>query len=426
MGCETNCFMAGPHCLIFERDVGGHRLHHVHHLVDALADIGCEVIVASRTDARASPEWAVHLKPIESRFRFVPGPIHLPNNLRNGWRTGSDLLNTIRELRPDRVYIPCTEYFTQAAALRCLVTGRRRFPGPPIEGHLNRGTYAYPSESLRDAVRSAISWRLALRSPWQITHLLDPWVWDELKGHGMPSDFRVIPEPVEPLPAISRDDALRTLGAPTDGRYLALVGGLTPNKGAEPLLLAFSQLKLAAEDRILLVGKMSKPIRELIDRDYAQLVKDRRLVTIDRYVSDFELGCGFIASDIVGVVHERLIGSSGALVRAAHAGRQLLTTSYGWAGWATKRFDLGRTVDVSDFEALKSTIADCFQNTTPYRRSEKGARFCKFHTLANWKAHWVAGIGRDGKIPLGTLADRVTWEWTMEGVDPARDVWKTD
>jgi hypothetical protein len=416
--------MAGPHCLIYERDVGGHRLHHVHHLVDALREIGCEVSVASRADARESAEWRVHLEPIESEFRFVPGPIHLPNNLRNGWRTGTDLINTMRQERPDRVYIPCTEYFTQAAALRCLVTGRKRFPGPPIEGHLNRGTYAYPAESFRDVVRSAVARQLALRSPWQITHLLDPWVWDELKDHNAASDFRVIPEPVEPLPNISREDARRTLGAPVDGRYLSLIGGLTPNKGAEPLLQAFSQLNLSKDDRILLIGKVSKPIRDLIDRDYPQLVKDQRLVTIDRYVSDFELGCGFIASDVVAVVHERLIGSSGALVRAAHAQRALLTTSYGWAGWATERFDLGNTVDVSDLVALKSAVADCFKNTAPFHLSEKGERFCKFHTLANWKAHWVAGIGRDAGIPLGELADHVSWDWTMQGVNPAHDVWK--
>ena len=70
-------------------------------------------------------------------------------------------METMRATKSDRVYITCTEYLTQAAALRCLVTGRKRFSGSPIEGHLNRGNYAYPYESLRDMVRFEVARRLA-------------------------------------------------------------------------------------------------------------------------------------------------------------------------------------------------------------------------------------------------------------------------
>jgi glycosyltransferase involved in cell wall biosynthesis len=416
--------MAALHCLIFERDVGGHRLHHVHHLVDALLEIGCEVSVASRTNARETAEWRVHLHPIESRFRFVPGPINLPNNLRNGWRTGTDLMNTTRELKPDRVYIPCTEYFTQAAALRCLVTGRKRFPSPPIEGHLNRGTYAYPSESLRDVIRSFVSRQLALRSPWQITHLLDPWVYDALKDGPARTEFRVIPEPVEPLPEVSRDEARRTLGVPLDGRYVAMIGGILKNKGLEGLLAAFSRAKLPADDRVLLVGKMDDAMRQLVHGQYGNLFSQGRIVCLDRYVTDHELDCGVVASDVVAITHERLIGSSGGLVRAAHAGRALLTTDYGWAGWATRSFELGTTVHVADINALSAALESAFHSSSNYRRTAKGDRFCRFHTLANWKAHWVAGIARDCGIAVGNLAEHTTWDWAMEGVNRAHDVWK--
>ena len=144
-----------------------------------------------------------------------------------------------------------------------------------------------------------------------------------------------------------------------------MIGGLQPNKGVGQLLEAYTQLKLQSEDRILLVGKMAKPIREMIEGSYSQLLKDKRLVCVDRYVTDFELGCGFLASDVVTVIHERLIGSSGTLVRAAHADRPLLTTDYGWAGWSTERFDLGKTVNVVNFEALKNALEDSFKNRPP-------------------------------------------------------------
>ena len=410
--------MAGPHCLIYERDVGGHRLHHVRHLTEVLLEIGCEVSVAARADARESPEYRVHMQALEPHFRFLPGPPYLPSSLRAGWLQGTDLMNALRAAKPDRVYIPCTEYFTQAAALRCLVTGRKRFPGPPIEGHLNRGTYAYPSESLRDMVRSAASRQLALRSPWQITHLLDPWVYDALKGRPTRTEFRIIPEPVEPLPQVSREEARRALKVPLDGRYIAMIGELRLGKGVEGLLAAYSRARLATDDRVLLVGKITEPARELIRRNYAQLEREGRIVCVDRYVSDYELDCGFVAADVVAVTHVHLIGSSGALVRAAHAARPLLCTDYGWAGWATKAFDLGVIANVSDEDALASKLKAAFDLSATYRRTEKGDRFCRFHTLANQKAHWVAGIGRDCGIPLGKLAERIEWSWATDGVNP--------
>jgi glycosyltransferase involved in cell wall biosynthesis len=410
--------MAAPHCLIYERDVGGHRLHHVHHLVDALLEVGCEVSVATRSDAREKDEYRVHLSALEPRFRFVPGPLFLPNNLKNGWRTGTDFLNTIRESKPDRVYFPCTEYLTQAFALRCLVTGRRQFAGPPIEGHLNRGTYAYPSESMRDVIRGVVSKRLARRSPWQITHLLDPWVYDSLRGPKTTTEFRVIPEPVEPLPQVSREEARRILGAPLDGRYVAMIGGIRPNKGLDGLLAAFSRAKLAADDRMLLVGSMDDTIRKLVYEQYGALHRQGRIVCVDRYVTDHELDAGFIAANVVAVTHEKLIGSSGTLVRAAHAGTPLVTTNYGWAGWATRTFELGTTANVADIDALSAALENAFKTCTSYRISEKGERFCRFHTLANWKAHWVAGIGRDCGIPLGDLSGRLEWNWAMKAVDP--------
>jgi hypothetical protein len=202
---------------------------------------------------------------------------------------------------------------------------------------------------------------------------------------------------------------------------MAVVGGLRPGKGLEDLIAAFSQAKLARDERLLFVGKMAPQIRDLISTNYGTFVSDGRLVYIDRYVTDFELDCGFVAADAVAVTHERLIGSSGTLVRAAHAGRMLLTTNYGWAGWATRSFELGLTANVGKIGDLAAALEESFRACKDYRPTEKGSRFCRFHTLTNWRAHWLAGIGRDCGIPLGKMADRVEWSWAMEGVDPRHD-----
>lgn len=408
--------MAGTHCLIFERDVEGHRLHHVHHLADALLEAGCEVSLALQDDARETPEYQVHLKGLEGRFAFLPGPRPGPSSIKNGLALCQDFAATVAAAKPDRAYIPFSDYMTQSAALRCLATFRRRLVKPPVEGHLNRGTYAYPYESLRHVVRGIASRELVLRSPWQITHLLDPWMYDPLQGRTTHTEFRIIPEPVEALPQMSQDDARRALGVPVGGRYVAMIGGLRPGKGLEDLLRAFVVAKLSADDRVLLVGKMSEPIRRLIQDEYGQLVAEGRIVYIDRYVTDQELDTGFVASDMVAVTHERLIGSSGTLLRAAHAGRMLVTTDYGWAGWATRTFELGITAHVADVSGLASALETAFKNCSTYRRTERGERFCKYHTLENWKAHWLAGIRRDGGISQAGSETRIDWRWVLEGV----------
>jgi glycosyltransferase involved in cell wall biosynthesis len=259
------------------------------------------------------------------------------------------------------------------------------------------------------------------RTPWRITHILDPWVYDALQQRRPKPEFRLIPEPVEPLPHITRDDARRELNVPTDGHYIAMVGGLTPGKGIEELLAAFAAAKLPADNRLLLLGKMKPEIRQVVGR-YESLIQQQRLVCVDRYVTDFELDCGFVAADIVAVVHRRIIGSSGTLVRAAHAGRMLLTTDYGWAGWATRQFQLGTTVNVGDAGALTDAIEQVFAASPSYQRSESGDRFCRYHSLQNQKAHWVAGIGRDLGIPLGQLNERIDWNWALGRDKVSRDL----
>jgi glycosyltransferase involved in cell wall biosynthesis len=379
-------------------------------------EIGCKVTLALPEHARETQEYDVHLKAIEPRFRFSPGPRIQPPTLKYGWQQGADFIETVGREKPDRVFVPFSDYFTQSATLRRLITFRRRLVDPPVEAHLNRGTYAYPYESARDWLRGVASRELILRCPWQIVHLLDPWMYDPLKNRSSRAEFRIIPEPVEPLPELSRDDARRALGVPTDGRYAAMIGLLRPGKGLEGLLESFARAKLAADDRMLLVGKMTEPVRRHIHERYDQLVREGRIVYIDRYVTDHELDCGFVAADIVTVTHNRLIGSSGTLLRAAHAGRMLVTTDYGWAGWATRTFELGVTANVGNVEVLADALEKAFPASSSYHRSKRGDRFCQFHTLNNWKAHWLAGIGRDCGISLGRHSQRTDWNWALEAV----------
>ena len=90
----------------------------------------------------------------------------------------------------------------------------------------------------------------------------------------------------------------------------------SPARALRSCLAAFERSPLAADDRVLLVGRATPPIRELLQTRYDQLIRQQRIVVVDRYVSDEELGAAFFAADVVAVTHPRQIGSSGTLVRA--------------------------------------------------------------------------------------------------------------
>jgi hypothetical protein len=148
-------------------------------------------------------------------------------------------------------------------------------------------------------------------------------------------------------------------------------------------LAAFDRSPLAADDRVLLVGRATPPIRELLQTRYDQLIRQQRIVVVDRYVSDDELGAAFFAADVVAVTHPRQIGSSGTLVRAAAAERYLLTSDFGWVGWVTKLFQLGSAVDVVDAGALTAALTTALERSARYQRSEAANRFCRYHTVHN-------------------------------------------
>ncbi len=380
--------------------------------------IGCRVSWALQTNARERPEYNVHLNSLEPRvelhLRLEP---RQHQDLQTPRRRVRELTETISDSRPDWVYVPYADRITQAAAIESLLQGGGRLARTPIEAQLMRGKYGYPLRSPRERISAAAIRWLTLRNPWRVTHLLDPWILRGLGDSAPAGRFRLIPEPVEERTAIDRDEARRRLDIPVGGRYVAMVGTLEPRKGIEELLAVFERLPLNSDDRVLLVGRATSPIRELLQTRYDQLIRQQRIVVVDRYVSDEELGAAFFAADVVAVTHPRQIGSSGTLVRAAAAERYLLTSDFGWVGWVTKLFQLGSAVEVVDADALTAALATSLERSAHYQRSEAARRFCQYHTVPNQEAHWVQEIGKELQLPLGTLANRLDWEWVLAATD---------
>lgn len=394
------------HALIYEPAHGGHHLHYVRVLTQGLLDLGLNVTWALSKSAPSSQEFAVHLAHLAHRVQLTT-PTHGPQGL--GFKTwkqvGSDLIHEVQRLQPDRVFLPYTGGLPLALGTRL-----RPWPFPKIaiEGLVMRGGWAYPQPNFAAAARQKALLATCCRVPWDRLHLLDPLPYFWMKKHGKlaPDRYALIPEPVEPLPAILPSEARQRLGLPTDGHWAVVTGQQDSRKGVDRLLAAYARAEIPDNARLLLAGKASDEIRDWIASEGRTLVEQGKLHQIDRYLSEEEFDLALNAADVMVAPHFRPVGSSGLLVRAAALGKTVLSTDYGWTGWATKTFGLGTTVNIENSRAYADSLTGFFRAPPTFGNAHTNA-FVAYHTFDNHLAHWLVRT----RAALGQPADPGCRSW---------------
>jgi len=257
---------------------------------------------------------------------------------------------------------------------------------------------------------------LISRAPWDYLHLLDPLVYEYLKGlphlpRGEPR-FDLIPEPVEAGLDGPKTEARDRLGLDPVASYVGCVGAIDTRKGVDRLLNAFSR-GLGANVKLLLVGQHDPAIRKALGGDFAAAVRAGSIVSRDDYVAQRQFADAITSCDVLALPYRAQVGSSGLLVRAAAARRPVVTSNYGWLGECVRRFDLGATCDTSNPDQFAAAIAGALTRSSPLALTERAHRFVKFNTEANFKEVWTRQIRlRAGKSPQSS---HLTWAWVMFG-----------
>lgn len=398
--------------MIFEPAYRGHHLHYVRVLTQGLMDLGVEVAWALSSDAPESDEFRVHLASLRDGVRLSTPTAGIQSLGYRSWKkVGGDLFREVRATRPDRVFLPYTGGLTAAL-------GRQvrpwPFPDTALEGLVMRGGWAYPQPELRAKVRQAAILRMIRRIPWARLHILDPLAYCGMRNRGVldPRRHVLIPEPVEPMPSLSTSEARTRLGLPNNGRWAVVVGQQDKRKGTDRLLEAFLRADTPAEARLLLAGTTSPDIHAWVRVSGKGLVKQGKLVLMDRYLSEDELSAALHAADLIVAPHFRPVGSSGLLVRAAAIRKPVLATDYGWVGWATRTFNLGRTVDIENPQAYADALTAAFNQLTPFG-NDLTPTFVKYHTLNNHLQHWLSGT----RVALGIKGNEARVEWPTPYLD---------
>jgi glycosyltransferase involved in cell wall biosynthesis len=371
---------------VFEPFSGGHHTKYVSFILPALVRLleagHLERVILTTTDRhRESRFFADSLARYESKVVFdvvAAGDIY-----HSGHKVSAMLLDSMVRNRPDYLVSTSADNGALTLALAALA-------GSPFSrcrasvGVMHYGSYE-PAHAARDRLRDQLH-RFARRfSPWSQIHVVNPLLYDFLREPGSRTASRVVllPDPVETKPPVSKLQARERLQLPCDGTFLVVAGASNATKAIPELLAAFSAAALATDRRLLLAGSVHPPYRELIDRRYGDLVRQRRLITIDRYLSPDELHLANCAADVVAVPD--CTGKlSSTLLAAIAARRPALADRRGYTGMILEKFGAGYGADLRDHGAFTAVLETAMRAGGGFVLPARANRLVAFHDPRNF------------------------------------------
>jgi glycosyltransferase involved in cell wall biosynthesis len=178
---------------------------------------------------------------------------------------------------------------------------------------------------------------------------------------------------------------IQDISTSTDKRHVFLIAGaLSKRKGILPVLEALILLsrETQAQIRLKLVGTIGHTDRGDILNAIATARKTTSVAIdhIDEFVSDEAIDRALIESDVVLLLYQKFIGSSGMLIRAALHKRPVLATHFGLIGLIVSDEKLGLTVDPYNPRAIANAIACILSNGHLDFDNESARRFATRHT----------------------------------------------
>lgn len=394
--------------VLFAGELRGHEPQYLRHVGNALSSLpGVRMTVVLPQSARTlrDKEELSFVDAFDGELDFETPA--LPNSgLRNAAGRLASLKTAIERHRPDYVFLPSGDLLVQATAFWLMLPHTRPRVVPPIDSIVHGCRFAYDGGGPLRALKNATSLRLLARAPVKSIKLLSFDAIQQLRRNAplWASHFELVPHPVDvPIP-MSKADARGALGLPTDGRIVGCVGVLDERKGIDLLLRAFAASRLGSTDRLLLVGRMSGAIEQLVAGEYSSLVSQGRLILRNRFVSDAEMAAAIGAMDLVCTPYRSQYGVASIILNASAMGRPVLSSAVGWPLAVVGALGLGTTCDVGDARAFAMALEYGLEASLHFQPSPLSSRLVAYHSPGNFAAH-VTSLPR-----------------AMLGLPPSRDI----
>lgn len=415
--------------LVFEPQYAGHNLAYVHHLAERLLSIDCEVHLVTSAQAVDTEEFSSHLGDILDSLRVTALDtfstrgssrsirVNGPSGIFGLWRS---LDTALRRIEPDHLFIPFGNPIASCAGIPNPVSRRLRQSGVESEIVLLSGKYAHPQKSRFAKLRERLALMILERGPWSRIHHIVPHAVRTMKNYSPRLDAiaSLLPDPVDAPPLMTKEQARKLLGVPVTGRIVSLAGLLERRKGVSHLLGAFEQAlpNLRRDDRVLLAGKATAEIRELLSTHYAHRVADGRIQFLDRHMSNEELWGACIAADLVCTPYPQHLFSASIVIRAARVGVPVLANAIGWMQQTISLFGLGTTCDSLNPEIFACSLQASLDTSDSYRVGPAGQRFLAFHTPENFASRLTRRVTE--RLGRRDFAPGIGWEDVLPNPHP--------
>jgi len=382
------------HVVIAEAQFIGHYYTYVRRVLEAVRGLDCRVSLLVSPEGLKSKEFATNLAPA-LQGENVSDCLRMP---RMGMLRGTmDMIRVVRDAvkstRADHLLVPSADNVAQAVGLASLGF-YRPFPSRvQAEGLMTKLSFVYPGAE-RTIPHQLIMAGLR-RSPWTRLHTIDLLAYQWLRNNApkLAEQFSLIPDPVEEFAQLTKQEARRKLGLPEDGRCLVCPGILIYRKGVGLLLEAFLAAKTRPTDRILLAGPVGDDVAATLrDSRYEQLVRDRRVLVVDRYLDVEGMGQAFCAGDVTVCPYPQQWHPSSIAIKSLACNRPVLGADSFWLGSMIPAFEMGWTVPVHDPQVFSRTIELALEESAGWKRSDAAGRLVRFQSVERFQECWLAGL----------------------------------
>ena len=398
----------------------GHHLNSVRHLVDAFGRLGCEIVIAVPDTVPKSTQFKIYLSAHQSRFRLEF--ILARDETMSRWRMILTQARAVRALidrvKPDAVYVPTLPGYSStrdgiAQSLAWWLALRPRLSRLHCEALL----LGFPPAYGMGLGRSPFITKMAIRTiPFDVVHYIDPvvfdWVLSKVSGKAG-RKARFIADPVEPLSLPTKSKARAMLRLPEHKKLIMSIGLQDHRKGADYLIRGCACWQPAEPASIVLAGKLSPEIRQLVTNEYRHLVDEGRLIVLDQYLSKEDFYACFAAGDLIATPYRPQPKPSHITLHAATAGKMVLAANSGWLAYMVPKFSLGRLCDPQDPKVFAEALDLALHEAKAYKVSAAAKRLVEFHRSENFVLEWKRELSRImGKHEDASPRD---WNWVLNG-----------
>ncbi len=327
-----------PEIAVWEDNHAGHTLAFVEILIRHIYEKTKKPLLFISTQSTfRSEEYQVHLKPLEGRFTtMVVGDNFSEEKSLALWTRFRAIEKELKKRQIHALIVSTADALVKTLGIASLLgwtPGRLK-----IHSCLLYLGVAYPGRNVLAHLKDRISFWLKSRAPVEATYL-DQWAIKRVKDK-FGISLTVCPEPLYSMGDYLNQRPAQPSADRKKGVCFGFPGGARSGdrKGPDFLIDAFLKADLPSDARLIYAGHFFDPA--LLEKfKQAESVLGDRFQVFNGYLKNDELIHLMDQMDVVCLPYRSHVGTSAFFAKTAILGKVILSTNYGWLGWAGAQYN---------------------------------------------------------------------------------------